>query len=87
MQFDRVVGGIRVVNAGSVGMPFQDPGAYWLLLGPDIQLRKTRYDLEKAAARIRQTEYPRAEEFAARNVLQPPAEAATLAAFGPAELK
>jgi len=87
MQFDRFVGGIRVVNAGSVGMPFQDPGAYWLLLGPDIQLRKTRYDLEKAAARIRQTEYPRAEEFAARNVLQPPTEAATLAAFGPAELK
>jgi diadenosine tetraphosphatase ApaH/serine/threonine PP2A family protein phosphatase len=87
MQFDRIVGGIRVVNAGSVGMPFQDPGAYWLLLGPDIQLRKTSYDLEHAAARIRQTAYPHAEDFAARNVLQPPTEAATLEAFGRAELK
>src|SRR6187549_3834664 len=33
MQFDRTVGSVRVVNAGSVGMPFQEPGAYWLLLG------------------------------------------------------
>ena len=35
MQFDRTVSGVRVVNAGSVGMPFAEPGAYWLLLGPD----------------------------------------------------
>src|SRR5438067_5078672 len=38
MQFDRRVGRIRVVNAGSVGMPFAPPpGASWLLLGPDVQ--------------------------------------------------
>jgi predicted phosphodiesterase len=36
MQFDRLFGATRVVNAGSVGMPFGEPGAYWLLLGPDI---------------------------------------------------
>ena len=41
MQFDRTVGTVRVVNAGSVGMPFGEPGAYWLLLGPDVQLRRT----------------------------------------------
>src|SRR5687768_12616390 len=36
MQFDRHVGRVRVVNAGSVGMPFQHPaGAFWLILGPD----------------------------------------------------
>jgi len=87
MQFDRKVGATRVVNAGSVGMPFQDPGAYWLLLGPEVQLRKTTYDLEKAAALVRQTTYPRADEFAARNILQPPTEAATLEAFKNAELK
>lgn len=34
MQFDRMIGATRVVNAGSVGMPFGEPGAYWLLLGP-----------------------------------------------------
>jgi predicted phosphodiesterase len=87
MQFDRKVGATRVVNAGSVGMPFQDPGAYWLLLGPEVQLRKTAYDLEKAAALVRQTTYPHAEDFAARNILQPPTEAATLEAFEAAALK
>lgn len=74
MQFDRTVGAVRVVNAGSVGMPFGEPGAYWLLLGSDVQLRRTGYDLERAAERIRSTEYPQAEEFAARNLLHPPSE-------------
>src|SRR5438105_11978761 len=32
MQFDRMIGSTRVVNAGSVGMPFGKPGADWLLL-------------------------------------------------------
>ena len=87
MQFDRTVGKIRVVNAGSVGTPFQDPGAYWLLLGPDVQLRHTSYNLEDAAERIRATTYPQAEDFAARNVLQPPSEASILEMFSHAELK
>jgi putative phosphoesterase len=87
MQFDRTVGTVRVVNAGSVGMPFGEPGAYWLLLGPEVQLQRTAYDLEEAAARIRATGYPNADEFAARNVLQPPAETEMLAMFGQAELK
>jgi predicted phosphodiesterase len=87
MQFDRMLGAVRVVNAGSVGMPFGEPGAYWLLLGPQVELRRTGYDLEAAAARIRSTGYPQAEEFAARNVLQPPSEETMLAMFAPAELK
>jgi putative phosphoesterase len=87
MQFDRTVGTTRVVNAGSVGMPFQEPGAYWLMLGPDVQLRRTSYDLEKAAERIRDTTYPQAQDFAARNVLQPPSEKETLEAFSRVELK
>ncbi len=33
MQFDRMVGPLRVINAGSVGMPFATTGADWLLLG------------------------------------------------------
>jgi putative phosphoesterase len=87
MQFDRTIGGIRVVNAGSVGMPFGDPGAYWLLLGPDLQLRRTHYDLTSAAERIRETKYPQAEDFATRNVLQPPSEREILEAFTKAELR
>jgi putative phosphoesterase len=87
MQFDRTVGKIRVVNAGSVGMAYGAPGAYWLLLGPDVQLRHTPYDLTQAAERIRATPYPQAEEFAARNVLQPPSEQEALEVFTKAELK
>lgn len=72
MQFEREVGGRRIVNAGSVGMPFEDPGAYWLLLGPEVERRRTSYDLDEAARRIRKTAYPQREEFAAQNVLDPP---------------
>ncbi len=86
MQFDRMIGRIRVVNAGSVGMPFGEPGAYWLLLGPDVQLRKTSYDLVKCADRIRHTSYPQAEEFAAHNVLRPPSEDEILERFSQVEL-
>jgi predicted phosphodiesterase len=86
MQFDRMIGRTRVVNAGSVGMPFGDPGAFWVLLGPDVQLRHTPYDLTKAAERIRATQYPRAQEDA-QNVLQPPSEGEMLEVFGSAELR
>jgi len=87
MQFDRMIGSIRVVNAGSVGMPYGEPGAFWLLLGPDIQLRRTPYDLTKAAERIRETNYPQAQEFAACNVLQPPSEEKMLERFTRVELR
>jgi len=45
VQFDRHVGDIRLVNAGSVGMPYErEPGAYWALLGPDVELRRTEHE-------------------------------------------
>jgi predicted phosphodiesterase len=81
MQFDRRIGNTRVVNAGSVGMPFGAPGADWLLLSPEVELHHTTYDLEKAAQRVRATKYLQAEEFAARNILAPPTEAAMLELF------
>jgi diadenosine tetraphosphatase ApaH/serine/threonine PP2A family protein phosphatase len=73
-QFDRCVGGKRVVNAGSVGMPYQGRpvGAFWLLLGADgISLRRSDYDLDRAVERLRATGYPDAEETA-RILLAPP---------------
>jgi hypothetical protein len=45
------------------------------------------YDLELAAARIRATDYPQADEFAGRHVLQPPPEESVLQAFARSELK
>jgi putative phosphoesterase len=86
MQFDRTIGSTRVVNAGSVGMPFSEPGAYWLLLGPDVQLQRTTYDLERAADRIRATAFPQADVFATRYVLNPPTENDTLNAYARVEL-
>ena len=53
LQFDRRVAGRRSVNPGSVGLPYHDgqPGtAYWALLGPDVTLRQTRYDVTAAVA-------------------------------------
>jgi len=81
MQFDRTIAGVRVVNAGSVGMPFGKPGADWLLLRPDVELMHTSYDLQRAAACIRETPYPQAFEFAEQFVLQPPSEESMLDAF------
>ena len=78
MQFDRRIAGVRVVNAGSVGMPFGRPGADWLLLGPNVQLKHSSYDLQAGAARIRDTPYPQAFEFAEQFVLKPPSEESML---------
>jgi hypothetical protein len=87
MQFDRVVGRTRVMNAGSVGMPFQPPGAYWLLIDGEATLKHTAYDVAACAEAIRRTSYPQAADFAAHNVLNPPAEHAMLDAFAKAEIR
>ena len=81
MQFERRLGELLVVNAGSVGMPFGAPGAHWLLLGPTIEARRTAYDAALAAAHIERTAYPDASGFAERHVLHPPSEETMLAAF------
>jgi predicted phosphodiesterase len=86
MPFERRVGGTLVLNAGSVGMPFGDPVACWALLGPEIVLRQTTYDLPAAAARIRATRYPGAGDFARRCVLQPPTEAEMLEVYSKVEV-
>ena len=45
IQFDRTIAGVRVVNAGSVGMAYEDePGAYWTLLGPGVEPRRTPFE-------------------------------------------
>jgi predicted phosphodiesterase len=66
LQFDRTVNGFRSVGPGSVGLPYGDqPGyAYWAVLGPDVELRRTPYDLEAAIQLMRATDDPRAEAIA-----------------------
>jgi putative phosphoesterase len=87
MQFDRRIGQTRVVNAGSVGMPSGYPGAYWILLGSEIDFRRTEYDLDGAVRRVSATPYPDAEQFARRYILCPPTEEETLASFNRVDIR
>ena len=63
-QFELRSRATRIVNAGSVGMPYEGrPGAFWAMLGPDVEHRTTAYDLDVAAAAIRASGFPDADEL------------------------
>jgi putative phosphoesterase len=82
MRFEREIGDRRVINAGSVGMPYEGrPGAYWLWLGPEVRFHRTTYDVEQAAERIRRSGMPGAEEFAQENILTSPSAREATAIF------
>jgi len=82
VQFDRqLASGLRVVNAGSVGMPYEGRrGAFWALVGPEVELRRTEYDVEAAAASIREAAGPGSEQQAGW-LLDPPDPDETTAYF------
>jgi predicted phosphodiesterase len=62
MQYERTVAGVRVINAGSVGMPYEDePGAYWLL---DLVHRRTPYE----GAELKATREEAVTEFTERGL-------------------
>jgi putative phosphoesterase len=78
MQFRRG----RFVNAGSVGMPYEDDvAAFWAIVGEDVEFRRTPFDVERAAAEIRGSGCPRAEAFVSENLLAAPSRAAATARF------
>jgi predicted phosphodiesterase len=81
-QFELAAGDRRmVVNAGSVGMPYQGAAAaFWLLLGPDVELRRTDYDVDAALETMRATGAPGIDE-AMRESLVDPIGADTVARF------
>ena len=81
MQFDRVVDGIRVVNAGSVGLPYGAPGAHWLMVGPRVEHRRTPYDADAFAAEVAASDWPKAERFAEENIRNVPSEKEALGFF------
>ncbi len=72
IQFDREVAGIRSVNSGSVGLPYEGrPGAYWAMLGPDVELRRTEYDVEETIERYRASGQPGVEQIV-EMMVEPP---------------
>ena len=83
MQFDRRVDRWRVVNAGSVGLAYGAPGAHWLLVGPDVEHRRTPYDADAFADRVKMFDWPIAERFAEENIRTVPSEQEALEFFEP----
>jgi putative phosphoesterase len=72
IQFDREAAGIRSVNPGSVGLPYEGrEGAYWALLGPDVELRRTEYDVAATVERFRTSGQPNVEQIV-ELMLEPP---------------
>jgi predicted phosphodiesterase len=73
VQYDRVVDGHRLLSPGSVGVPYEGVvgHAYWALLGPDVELRRTPYDVERAAELLRRSDDPDADRIAGL-LLEPP---------------
>ncbi len=64
VQFDRTIGGLRLVNPVSVGMPYEGRrGAFWAVLGPDVELRRTEVDVDAAVRRIRAAGSPIRDEL------------------------
>jgi putative phosphoesterase len=71
MQYDRNVDGVRWINAGAVGMPFEgEVAAFWALLGPEVDFRRTPFDVERAIADVAASGWPDAEPFIAENLRQ-----------------
>jgi predicted phosphodiesterase len=72
-QFELRAAGRRVVNAGSVGMPYQGAaGAFWLLVDDgEPELQRTGLDVEAMAAAIRATGYPLADDLVRESFVEP----------------
>jgi predicted phosphodiesterase len=74
-QFDRRIDAWRVVNAGAVGLPYEGrAAAFWALLGPEVELRCTGYDLDAALDAFRAGGMPEYVEEELRVSLFEPAD-------------
>lgn len=82
VQYDRRAAGKRWINPGSVGMAYEtEPGAYWALFGPDVSLRRTTYDVERAIADVHASGFPDGEEFVEKYLRHRPDPAVASAFF------
>ena len=65
VQFDRTVAGRRLINAGSVGMPYQGVSghAFWTLFGPGVEHRSSTFDADGLIAVLRRSGYPHPDWF------------------------
>jgi predicted phosphodiesterase len=69
MQDDRTVDGVRWINPGSIGMPYEgEVAAFWAILGPHVDLRRTPFDVERSAEALLASGWPEARSFVDENV-------------------
>ena len=73
MQFVRSLDDFRIVNPGSVGMPYEGkPGAYWALMGPEFSLNRSDYEYAEAAELFSTSGFPDVEAFIESVLHNPP---------------
>ncbi len=71
-QFDRTAYRWRFINAGSVGMPYEGRvGAFWALLGPEVELRRSDYDVLSAIEELRAGGFDDVDEMFEESLLDP----------------
>jgi diadenosine tetraphosphatase ApaH/serine/threonine PP2A family protein phosphatase len=81
-QFELDHAGTRVLNAGAVGMPYEGAAAaFWLALGPDVQMRRTGYDVGAAVEVMRASGFPDVDDSMLRESLVEPLSAEFVAEF------
>ena len=69
MQFRRG----NFVNAGSVGMPYEDDvAAFWAIVSEGVDFKRTPFDVERAIADIEASGWPGADDFVAQTLRAPP---------------
>jgi putative phosphoesterase len=70
-QFDRRIGDLRVINAGSVGMAYEgEVAAFWTMIEDgEPTFRKTPFDVERAVREIQKTDWEYAASFVEENLL------------------
>lgn len=69
-QFDRRAGELRVVNAGSVGMPYEGGvAAFWtMLVDGEPEFRTTSFDVDEAIRAVEASGWPGAAAFVQDNL-------------------
>jgi predicted phosphodiesterase len=69
MQLDRPVEGVRWINPGSVGMPYEgEVAAFWAVLGPEVEMRRTPFDVERSIEALLASGWPDAKSFVDENL-------------------
>jgi predicted phosphodiesterase len=85
MPFQRLVNGRRVINPGSIGMPYGGAGAHWVRLRDGIiETRVTQFDIERATREVGESSgFPGAAEWVAPYLRSEISDVEVIRIYGP----